>query len=223
MLTGTRVVEQPAPPTRVTLKLPPRHEAIDPHARRIGAYLIVETLGVTDRGHLVLGYDDVLRRYVWIHTQALGTPEVTAERRAIARPGRLRWLSGRRTPRESWDGYDAPAGIPFTALVREPRPWSLVRFLLYDVAVEVKEILEANESVPVAMERMWVTQRGTAVLLDFAAPGAPTSVTPAVGVNTLIARIAFLALTGDARVATCAAAAKIAPLPLHAYRIPQSA
>ena len=216
VLTGSRVVEQPAPPTRVALQLPQRHETIDPHAPRIGAYLVVETLGATDTGQLVLGYDDVLRRYVWIHRQAPGTPEVTAERRAIARPGRLRWLSGRRTTSESWDAFDAPAGIPFTALVREPRPWSLVRFLLYDVAVEVEEILAAHESVPVAMERMWVTQRGTAVLLDFAAPGAPTSVTPAMGVNTVIARTAFLALTGDARVATCAAAAAIAPLPLHA-------
>jgi serine/threonine protein kinase len=217
LLTGTRVVEQPASPLRVTLQLPPRHQAVDPRAERLGAYLLIETLGATDGGHLVLGYDDVLRRRVWIHVQPPGTPEVTHARRALARPGRLRWLSGRRTQGESWDAYDAPTGVPFMSLVREPQPWSLVRFLLHDMAVESQAIVNDHESVPAALERIWVTQHGRALFLDFVAPGTAMGVRAVDDMPTLITKAAFLALTGGAPVMTCGAVAVIAPLPLHAY------
>jgi len=161
LLTGTRVIERPESPVRIALHLPPRPETIDSGARRLGAYLVVEELGATDTGQLVLGYDDVLRRYVWIHTQLPGAPDISSERRALARPGRLRWLAGRRTRLESWDAYDSPAGIAFMSLVREPQPWSLVRFILYDIAIEAQAILNARENVPIALERIWVTQRGS--------------------------------------------------------------
>jgi hypothetical protein len=196
--------------------LPTRHQAIDPHGERLGPYLVVETLGATDTSHLVLGYDDVLRRHVWIHMQPAGTPEVAPKRRALARPGRLRWLSGRRTQRESWDAYDAPAGVPFMSLVREPQPWSLVRFLLYDMAVEAQAILNDHENVPMALERIWVTQRGRALFLDFVMPRTATMATSVDDVPTLLTKAACLALTGGASLTTCDSVAAVAPLPLHA-------
>ena len=210
MLTGTRVVEQPDSPVRDTLPLPLRHPAVDLRAERRGAYLVVETLGVTDGGHLVLGYDDVLRRHVWIHMRPPGTPQVTQERQALARPGRLRWLSGRRTQRESWDAYDAPAGVPFLSLVREAQPWSLVRFLLYDMAVEAQSIVTNHDGIAVALERIWVTQRGRAMFLDFVVPGTATVMTAVDDVPTLITKAAFLALTGGGPLAA------VVQLPLHA-------
>ena len=216
LLTSTRVVERPASPVRSTLQLPPRPEPRDPRAQRVGAYLVVENLDATDTGKLVLAYDDVLRRHVWIHMQPPGAPEVSPERRALARPGRLHWLSGRRTRLEAWDAYDAPAGVPLMSLVREPQSWSLVRFLLYDMAVEAQAILNTHENAPIALERIWVTQGGGAVLLDFVAPGTVISAAVTGDAPSLMTRAAFLALSGSVRGKTLAAVAAVASLPLHA-------
>jgi uncharacterized RDD family membrane protein YckC/tRNA A-37 threonylcarbamoyl transferase component Bud32 len=217
VLTGARVIEQTRPPARVPLLLPPRLTKADPHGTRMGPYLVVEALGATDDGHLVLGFDDVLRRNVWIHVRPPGTVGLTADRRAIGRPGRLRWLSERRTLHESWDAYDGPAGIPFMEFARHARHWSQVRFLLYDIAVEALEILKSHERVSFGLDRIWVTQRGSAVVLDFAIPGAQPAKPPIAGAKALITRAAFLALTGDPAATNCAAAAAATPLPLHAY------
>lgn len=217
MLTGARVIEQTGPPARVPPLLPPRLTKADRHGKRIGPYLVVEALGATDEGQLVLGFDDVLRRNVWIHVHSPGTVGLTADRRGIGRPGRLRWLSERRTHLERWDAYDGPAGIPFMEFARHARHWSQVRFLLYDIAVEAREILKSHENVQFGLDRIWVTQRGSAVLLDFAIPGAQPSKPPISGAKALITRAAFLALTGNPSATTCAAAAAATPLPLHAY------
>jgi uncharacterized RDD family membrane protein YckC len=222
-LTGTRVVTGAASRIRDSLRLPGWRQPPDPGAQRIGAYLVVESLGPTDGGHLLLGYDDVLRRHVWIHTQPAGTPPVTAARRLLGRPGRLRWLAGRRSATENWDAYDAPAGVAFTELVRVRQPWSLVRFLLYDVAREVTAIVSAGEEVTVGLDRLWVTSHGTAVLLDFPAPGVQASAQGSftdlawAQLHGLFMDMAILGVAGHPRVASVTSAAEPVPIPLHAH------
>ena len=90
---------------------------------------------------MLLAYDQVLRRHVWIHVMPPGAPAVAPARRDLARSGRLRWLTGKRTPVECWDAYDAPEGLPFVTIGPDRRSWSAVRFWLFDVARELEAIV----------------------------------------------------------------------------------
>ena len=66
------------------------------------------------------GFDPALRRRVWVQVLPSGAPPAAALVRNISRPGRLRWLSGRRTASESWDAYEALDGVPFVSVVARP-------------------------------------------------------------------------------------------------------
>ena len=80
--------------------------------RRVGPYAVHTMVGETGGGLLFVGVDPILRRHVWIHEVAPGTPPVDATRRDVSRPGRLYWLAGRRSPTENWDAFEAPGGEP---------------------------------------------------------------------------------------------------------------
>jgi hypothetical protein len=100
---------------------------------------------------------------------------VSAVLRNIGRVGRLRWLTGRRSPEESWDVFEAVSGKPLLALAQTAQPWSQVRFWLYDLASEISAAGK-DETMPseLALDRVWITGDGRAKLLDFPAPGLPT-------------------------------------------------
>ena len=57
--------------------------------RRVGPYAVHTMVGETGGGRLFVGVDPILRRHVWIHEVAPGTPPVDATRRDVSRPGRL--------------------------------------------------------------------------------------------------------------------------------------
>jgi spore coat polysaccharide biosynthesis predicted glycosyltransferase SpsG len=83
---------------------------------------VVGELGVADRGRVLVAYDPALKRQVWIHQVPAGSPAVPFTRRQLARPARLRWLTGVRTEAFGWDAYEAPDGaslrrVSETALV----------------------------------------------------------------------------------------------------------
>ena len=83
-----------------------------------------------------LGFDPVLARPVWICSASADAPAVSAARRAVNRPARLRWLGGRRTAGDAWDAYSAAPGRPLLDACRTPRSWADVRWWLWSLAQE---------------------------------------------------------------------------------------
>ena len=161
-------------------------------APRYGPYDVVGTLGRTDVGELLLGFDPSLRRHVWIHTLPPGTPAVAPLIRDLGRPGRLRWLNGGRSTSEAWDAYEALDGLPLTGLLGEPRPWQLVRPWLVDLATEIDAGLQDRSLTALSIAHVWITRDGRAKLLDFSAPGV-RSAAPQEEPATLASGQAFLA------------------------------
>lgn len=179
--------------------------------RKIGPYAVRGTLREDGDERLLLGFDETLRRPVWIVVSAPETPPVPDARRDLARAGRLRWLAGFRGERDAWDVYEAAEGQSLAVTIRERHDWATVRWWLLDLAEEVRAA--STEDLPsptLALERVWITPRGRARLLDFAGPRSDDPAQPALGSGgrDLASAQAFLAAVGEA-------AAK-SPLPLHA-------
>ncbi len=134
LLTKTRVISKASLELRPVLAAaetpPPAIEA----QPTVGPYHVLETLETNADGQWLSGYDLRLLRKVWIRTVPSGTPPVPAQLRNIGRVGRLRWLTGRRTPEENWDAFEGVSGEPLLRLIqdRQPRrkgtvPFSLTR------------------------------------------------------------------------------------------------
>jgi uncharacterized RDD family membrane protein YckC len=127
-------------------------------------------------GYFGEAFDPVLRRRVWLRFAAEGAPVLDALRRDLSRSTRLRWLQSRRSAESNWDAYEKPAGAPLGQFSDSAQPWSRVRVWLADLAQEFNAAL-ADGTLPaeVALDRVWITAAGSAVLLDFPAPGAPVA------------------------------------------------
>jgi len=225
LTTKTRVVSQVAIESRTmlaTAELPPPVAETGP---MVGPYHVLETLGQSDGTKWLLGYDLRLLRKVWVRVVPPNTPAVPAALRNIGRVGRLRWLTGRRTPEENWDAFEAVGGRPLVHLAHTRQPWSQVRFWLYDLAREIGAATkDGTLPLVLALDRVWITGDGRAKLLDFLAPGLDSiaglndSAIQPVNVGSFLSAVAAAALTGDKGPATGTANAVPVPLPVHARR-----
>jgi hypothetical protein len=170
LLTKTRVVSRAALASRPVF---PASEAPPPpvaSAITIGPYHVLQALTESAGATWLLGYDLRLLRKVWIRATPPGTEPVPAQLRNLGRVGRLRWLTGKRSPEENWDAFEALNGRPFSELARNPQPWREVRYWLHDLATEISAA-EKDGSLPeLALDRVWITGDGRAKLLDFPAP-----------------------------------------------------
>ena len=101
-----------------------------PAGLRCGPFNVIADAGDTGVGRLLVGFDPVLRRQVWIHAVPPGTAATGAARRDISRIGRLHWLTGRRSPDENWDAFEAPDGAPFLTERGLPGGWPAVKLWL---------------------------------------------------------------------------------------------
>ena len=139
---------------------------------QIGPYHVLGKLGRSGDAELLLGYDTRLLRKVWLCQVPPGTPPVAPALCHLSRPGRLRWLNGKRSAHDCWDAYEAPAGQPLLNLVSTKQDWGEVRFWLHDLAEELKAA-EKDDSLPavLSLEHVWITADGRTKLLDFPAPG----------------------------------------------------
>jgi eukaryotic-like serine/threonine-protein kinase len=178
LLSGTRVVRQPAMTARQfgTAAAPPRVSVTATAAahQRIGPFVLVSEAGDTDEGRLLIGFDPILRRAVWIHRVRPGTPAVSAARRDVTRIGRLHWLAGRRSatdPNANWDAFEAPDGGPLAA----SGDWRVVKHRLLDLVNELAAGVRDDSLPPLGVERIWIRADGRPVLIDFAAPGSTRS------------------------------------------------
>ncbi len=149
---------------------------VEPHPvvrqDKIGPYAELETAPRWIPDQLSAGYDEVLRRPVWIVAVPPGTPAFSAKRQNLRRPGRLRWLNGRRSP-DAWDAFEAVAGRPFEIAAREHRDWATVRVWLRDLAEELRDGLGDGSLPALEFDRVWITEKGRAMLLDWPASTEP--------------------------------------------------
>jgi len=169
---GERQLGRSAAPARVAVT----GAAVAP--QRIGPFVLVSELGETDEGQLLIGFDPILRRSVWIHRVRPGTPAVSPARRDVTRIGRLHWLAGRRSatdPNANWDAFEAPDGGPLAA----SGDWRVVKHRLLDLVSELVAGVR-DESLPsLGLDRIWIRADGRPVLIDFAAQGSTRSRTDA--------------------------------------------
>ena len=130
-------------------------------------------VGETGAGRLFVGIDPILRRHVWIHEVAPGTPPVDATRRDVSRPGRLYWLAGRRSATENWDAFEAPRGEPF--LTAPPTSdWRQVHRALSSLATELDASAHEDRHTRLSLADVWRRPDGQLVLLDFPWPALVT-------------------------------------------------
>src|SRR5688572_24230404 len=123
--------------------------------------------------HLVVAFDPVLRRNVWIHlVPPPHARPIDATRRDLSRTGRLHWLTGRRTGRDNWDAFEAPDGQPLLAALQGSwAPWSTLKSWLLDLSEELVAAARDGSTPRLRLDRLWVRDDDRLVLLDFPAPG----------------------------------------------------
>lgn len=191
LLTATRVVR--VPPTPAHSRLVARQLA---RGTRLHAPVAFEAAGdavafgpfraaalprpLRDGTDLFEAVDPRLSRPIWIHKRQAGTPPLPPGRRDVARPGRLRWVGGRRTASESWDAYEAVPGRPLVeAFNQAGQDWALLRSCLVDLAQELQHADADGAPGPlVSMDHLWLADDGRVLILDFTlgtSESAPTS------------------------------------------------
>ena len=197
-VTGTRVVLRQIRDVRPVAAVNREPvEAADRPRRRCGPYEVLRPLGATPDGEILLGFDRVLGRLVWLHIVAVGTPPVGQSIRDAGRPGRLRWLTGQRAAGNAWDAYEALDGMPLAAS-ETPQPWSTVKHWLVDLARELQASADERSAFRLALDRVWITRANRAVLLDFGAPGlADRPITDIASPHAFLHAAANRALAGN--------------------------
>jgi hypothetical protein len=217
LLTRTRVVSQIAVSARPVL---PTSELPSPaveSALTIGPYHVLQALTAAGGVKWFLAYDLKLLRKVWLREVPVGTEPVPAQLRSLGRIGRLRWLTGKRSPEENWDAFEAPTGRPFLELVTSPQPWREVRYWLHDLATEISASEKDGTLPQLALDRIWITAEGRTKLLDFPVPGLVLCSEPPFRVFTaFLNAVAAAALTGSTAGAAQPAGDVPVPLPMHA-------
>lgn len=226
LASATRVTSRPKALSRPALGEVEGSPAKVQAAAVVGPYHVIEALQPSGETEWVLGFDLRLLRKVWIRKVAPSTPPVPAPLRNLSRPGRLRWLTGRRSDAENWDAFEAPSGKPLLTLAQVRQPWARVRFWLFDLAAELHHARH-DDSVPqpLKLDRVWITNDCRAKLLDFPAPGLPRTEEKAQAAPPLLAspaefldRAVSTALAGSPQSLPVAAAQVPVPLPGHARR-----
>ncbi len=224
LASGTRVILKPesdARPNGDHASIPTTAEIAT--TEKIGPYRIVRKL---DHDWQV-GHDDKLGRNVWIRRCKPDAASFSTLSGNVARPGRLRWLGGKRDASESWDAFEEAPGASFRDVITQPRNWDSVRYWLTDLAQELAAS-ERDGTTPkiLSLDRVWITTDNRAKLLDYPVPGTksieyPICPSPESTMDDrsrqFLWTVAASALSGKALDADTAKGMQIdAPLPLHA-------
>lgn len=166
LLTGTRVVARGARIAShlVDIDVPALAKPVS-DMRVVGPYHVLEEL-TASTGRVFVASDDALQRRIWIHSDA-ATPALSVTRRDLARPGRLRWLTGARTSSEAWNAYEAPDGAPLRDVATTPQPWGTVKRWLHDLAREIEGGAADGTLSSLSVDRVWMTRRGVPIVLEW--------------------------------------------------------
>jgi eukaryotic-like serine/threonine-protein kinase len=183
-----------------------------PAGRRwVGPYRIVDTASSQPNCGAALGYDDRLRRTVWLRFPGVDADPVPNVRRILRRPARPRWLAGQRASGLAWDAYEQVPGQPFVTVVTRARSWEMVCGWLCDLAAEVQAGLRDGSLPALEVDRVWIGNNGRAWLLDFPAPNdhsdlsgspRPTEAVDLLQAERFLYRLAVSALDGHGLVDT---------------------
>jgi len=138
-----------------------------PRVSKIGQFTLQTTLLRHPSGDLILAYDEQLRRSVWIVRTPIGTPPTLPTRCELARSGRLRWLAGKRTSKNSWDAYEAPRGRPLLDILETPQPSFLVRDWLVEISKELASSIKCRDLPLLTPHRLWITSDNRVKLIEF--------------------------------------------------------
>jgi uncharacterized RDD family membrane protein YckC len=176
LASGTRVVlrsavEAPHRAAPLDAKTAAPRQADARTRRRYGPFIPVAEAGRTSNGTIIIGFDPVLRRDVWIHEVGADTPAISTARRDVSRIGRLHWLTGRRSAHENWDAFEAPGGHPFLAHADTTPGWRTLELWLLDLSQELAAGARDGSLPALGLDRLWVRSDGHLVLLDFCAVG----------------------------------------------------
>ena len=138
---------------------------------RYGPFIAIAD-AVDRDAHVVVAFDPVLRRKVWIQLVPRHTRPIDAVRRDLSRTGRLHWLTGRRSGIDNWDAFEAPDGQPLLNALRDGAPqWSTLKSWLLDLSSELVAATRDGSLPVLRLDRLWVRDDDRLVLLDFPAPG----------------------------------------------------
>jgi serine/threonine protein kinase len=188
LLSGMRVVARTAAATRRTsasASAGDQDEGAPGRGGRIGPFTVLPGPAEQGKDDLVVGFDPLLRRKVWIRLVPSGTPPIGAQRRDVSRIGRLHWLTGRRSGDENWDAFEAPAGEPLLAPRSQPVDWSTRKPWLVDLATELQVATQDGSLPDLGLDRLWLRADGHLALLDFPAPGIGAAAVGQSGMNGL--------------------------------------
>ena len=167
-ISGTRVVQWCEPQAKhVSLAVDQEHQLALEQA--IGPYSIIGQMATTDGSSLLIGFDPVLLRRVWIRCDnSKGGFKAYPE---IARATRIRWLNCIEDQYRNWDVFEYVEGQPLITAVGDDTDWNSARRWLADLRNELSLATE-QDTLPqsLSMDNLWLTQDGRLKLLDFPAP-----------------------------------------------------
>ena len=174
-ISGTRVVlDRRTEPAAVPVRHAPPPSLADLRASwRLGPFRIACNPATAEPGNIVEGYDDTLRRSVWIRFTASTEPWLPESRRLLQRASRLRWVDGERGGTIGWDAFESVPGQSLSGILTDDGvPWDPAGRWLDDLASELTAMQAAGDGFPrLAPDRVWITTSQRAILLDFAPPG----------------------------------------------------
>ncbi|MBZ0171200.1 MAG: protein kinase [Phycisphaerales bacterium] len=163
LATGTRVVVRPRGARRPVMSVCSDINVPAQSVRCIGPF---EATSDIKPGVWLAADDPVLRRQVWL-IRRIGNL-VSEARRAVARPGRARWLQELEADGQVWDAYEAGPGTPLSEQIAQGGvPWSTMRYWLHDLAAEIRAAERDGTLAPsYSLRHIWITDDGRAMLLD---------------------------------------------------------
>jgi hypothetical protein len=194
---------------------------------RIGPYLVPAAAAwPVETAVSIEGHDDRLGRRVWLDLLPAGSPPLDPLRRDLGRPGRARWLAGRRNGPECWDAYEGIEGEPIHLAASQPQPWSRVRHWLEDLAHELTAGLDDGSLPALHPRRVWIDRDDRGRILDWSDPGTgrslfdPDAVAPDLGSAQRLLSVASVgALLGIAADGAAEERKPDIPLPMAARKL----
>jgi len=144
---------------------------------KLGPYLVNSEYNIDlADGTVLLGFDPILQRRVWVCVREVAAPEISTVRRDLSVPYRLRWLNSKRSVSESWDVYEALEGSSLSHTASSNICWEVARTWLQELTeAAVFNLENLGSSEGFRSDKIWITPGGHLVILDFVAPGLNSS------------------------------------------------